>query len=47
MIQLINLLLFNQDINSTIRNYTSIIIDKLEAENRYDAWHIAKHKGCI
>lgn len=33
--------------DGTIRNYTSIIIDKLEAENRYDAWHIAKHKGWI
>ncbi|WP_440858333.1 response regulator transcription factor [Staphylococcus shinii] len=33
--------------DGTIRNYTSIIIDKLEAENRYNAWHIAKHKGWI
>lgn len=33
--------------DGTIRNYTSVIIDKLEAENRYDAWHIAKHKGWI
>ncbi|MGJ7586493.1 response regulator transcription factor [Staphylococcus shinii] len=33
--------------DGTIRNYTSIIIDKLEAENRYDAWRIAKHKGWI
>ena len=24
--------------NGTVRNYTSNIIDKLEAENRFDAW---------
>lgn len=33
--------------DGTIRNYTSIIIDKLEAENRFDAWQIAVEKGWI
>nr|WP_277952741.1 response regulator transcription factor [Staphylococcus warneri] len=33
--------------NGTIRNYTSSIIDKLEAENRFDAWKIATNNGCI
>ncbi len=33
--------------NGTIRNYTSSIIDKLEAENRFDAWKIAKNNGWI
>ena len=31
--------------NGTIRNYTSSIIDKLEAENRFDAWKIATNNG--
>lgn len=31
----------------TIRNYASIIIDKLEAENRFDAWKKAKELGWI
>ncbi|WP_423156904.1 response regulator transcription factor [Staphylococcus warneri] len=33
--------------NGTIRNYTSSIIDKLEAENRFDAWKIATNNGWI
>ncbi|WP_154835047.1 response regulator transcription factor [Staphylococcus pasteuri] len=33
--------------NGTIRNYTSIIIDKLSAENRFDAWKIATSKGWL
>lgn len=33
--------------NGTIRNYTSSIIDKLEAENRFDAWKIATNNGGI
>lgn len=31
----------------TIRNYTSIVIEKLNAENRFDAWRIAKDKGWV
>lgn len=31
----------------TIRNYTSTIIDKLDAENRFEAWNIARNKGWI
>lgn len=33
--------------NGTIRNYTSSIIDKLEAENRFDAWKIATNNVWI
>ncbi|PTJ96570.1 response regulator transcription factor [Mammaliicoccus sciuri] len=33
--------------DGTIRNYTSIIIDKLEADNRLDAWQKAIEKGWI
>ena len=33
--------------NGTIRNYTSSIIDKLEAENRFDAWKITTNNGWI
>lgn len=33
--------------NGIIRNYTSSIIDKLEAENRFDAWKIATNNGWI
>ncbi|MCD8807926.1 response regulator transcription factor [Mammaliicoccus sciuri] len=33
--------------DGTIRNYTSIIIDKLEADNRFDAWQKAIGKGWI
>ncbi|SCT06480.1 response regulator transcription factor [Staphylococcus caeli] len=33
--------------DGTIRNYTSNIIDKLEAENRFEAWNIAEHKGWL
>lgn len=33
--------------NGTIRNYTSSIIDKLEVENRFDAWKIATNNGWI
>ncbi|MEB7657833.1 response regulator transcription factor [Mammaliicoccus vitulinus] len=33
--------------DGTIRNYTSTIIDKLEADNRFDAWQIAVEKGWI
>ncbi|MEY8596881.1 response regulator transcription factor [Mammaliicoccus lentus] len=33
--------------DGTIRNYTSTIIEKLEAENRFDAWQIAIEKGWI
>lgn len=33
--------------NGTIRNYKSSIIDKLEAENRFDAWKIATNNGWI
>ncbi|WP_323703147.1 response regulator transcription factor [Mammaliicoccus sp. Dog046] len=33
--------------DGTIRNYTSLIIDKLEADNRFDAWKIASEKGWI
>ncbi|MGV2419383.1 MAG UNVERIFIED_CONTAM: DNA-binding response regulator, partial [Staphylococcus saprophyticus] len=28
-------------------NYTSTIIDKLDAENRFEAWNIARNKGWI
>ena len=31
--------------DGTVRNYTSVAIDKLEAENRFDAWKIAESKG--
>lgn len=33
--------------DGTVRNYTSAAIDKLEAENRFDAWKIAESKGWI
>lgn len=33
--------------DGTIRNYTSIIIYKLEADNRFDAWQKAIEKGWI
>ncbi|WP_226386302.1 response regulator transcription factor [Staphylococcus sp. Marseille-Q1834] len=33
--------------NGTVRNYTSIIIEKLVAENRFDAWKKAISKGWI
>lgn len=33
--------------DGTVRNYTSTAIDKLEAENRFDAWKIAESKGWI
>lgn len=33
--------------DGTIRNYTSTIIDKLEADNRFDAWQKAIGKGWI
>lgn len=33
--------------DGTIRNYTSTIIDKLEADNRFDAWQKAIEKGWI
>lgn len=33
--------------DGTIRNYTSTIIEKLEADNRFEAWRIAKEKGWI
>ncbi|WP_353462806.1 response regulator transcription factor [Mammaliicoccus sciuri] len=33
--------------DGTIRNYTSIIIDKLEADKRFDAWQKAIEKGWI
>ncbi|WP_210125220.1 response regulator transcription factor [Staphylococcus sp. GDY8P85P] len=33
--------------NGTVRNYMSNIIDKLEAENRFDAWKKANDKGWI
>ncbi|PNZ69881.1 response regulator transcription factor [Staphylococcus croceilyticus] len=33
--------------NGTVRNYTSIIIEKLVAENRFDAWKKAINKGWI
>lgn len=33
--------------SGTVRNYMSNIIDKLEAENRFDAWKKANDKGWI
>lgn len=33
--------------NGTVRNYTSNIIDKLNADNRFNAWKQAKEKGWI
>lgn len=33
--------------NGTIRNYTSVIIEKLQAENRFDAWRKAMDKGWL
>lgn len=33
--------------DGTVRNYTSNIIDKLNAENRFNAWKKAKEKGWI
>lgn len=33
--------------DGTIRNYTSMIIEKLEADNRFDAWKKASEKGWI
>lgn len=31
----------------TVRNYASVMIEKLEAENRFDAWKKAKEAGWI
>ncbi|HCY4507949.1 TPA: response regulator transcription factor, partial [Staphylococcus aureus] len=31
--------------DGTVRNYTSVIIDKLFADNRFDAWKKANEKG--
>lgn len=33
--------------DGTVRNYTSNIIDKLNADNRFNAWKQAKEKGWI
>lgn len=33
--------------DGTVRNYTSNIIDKLNADNRFNAWKKAKEKGWI
>lgn len=33
--------------DGTIRNYTSTIIEKLHAENRFDAWQKAHEKGWV
>ncbi|MCD8915780.1 response regulator transcription factor [Staphylococcus simulans] len=33
--------------NGTVRNYISNVIDKLETENRFDAWKKAMEKGWI
>lgn len=33
--------------DGTVRNYTSIIIDKLYSDNRFDAWKKATAKGWI
>lgn len=33
--------------DGTVRNYTSVIIDKLFADNRFDAWKKANEKGWI
>ncbi|MBH9580288.1 DNA-binding response regulator [Staphylococcus felis] len=33
--------------NGTVRNYISTIMDKLEADNRFDAWKTAYDKGWI
>ncbi|QLK86410.1 response regulator transcription factor [Staphylococcus sp. 17KM0847] len=33
--------------DGTVRNYTSTIMDKLEANNRFEAWQKAKDKGWI
>ncbi len=33
--------------DGTVRNYTSLIIDKLGADNRINAWHIAMDLGFI
>ncbi|MCS4486174.1 response regulator transcription factor [Staphylococcus americanisciuri] len=33
--------------DGTIRNYTSIIIEKLHAENRFDAWRKATEQGWL
>ncbi|BAS44931.1 two-component response regulator [Staphylococcus schleiferi] len=33
--------------DGTIRNYTSTVIDKLEADNRFDAWKKAHDKGWL
>lgn len=33
--------------DGTIRNYTSIIIEKLHAENRFDAWRKAMEQGWL
>ncbi|MTV23703.1 response regulator transcription factor [Staphylococcus delphini] len=33
--------------DGTIRNYTSTIIDKLQADNRFDAWKKAHDKGWV
>ena len=33
--------------NGTVRNYTSALIEKLEVDNRFEAWKKAVEKGWI